>query len=69
MEDGGRTQARAILINVSLSAKLLRMFPCVLLVNTRKPDVDMHKHANTEIMVETCVTLANRSIVGVRREP
>lgn len=45
-----------MLMSVSSVEKLLRMLPCVLSVKTRKPDVDMHRHAMTESVVLTCVT-------------
>jgi hypothetical protein len=63
------TQARAMLMRVSSVGKLLRMFPCVLSVKTRYPEVDMHRQAMTEMMVDTCVTWAKRSSVGVLSEP
>lgn len=64
-----RTHARARLINQSSSLKLLRMLPCVLFVKTRKPEMDMHRHATTDSVVETCVTWAKRSRVGCFSEP
>lgn len=64
-----RTHARARLINQSSSLKLFRMLPWVLFVKTRNPEMDMHRHATTESVVETCVTWAKRSSVGCLSEP
>jgi len=58
-----------MLMSVSSSLKLLRTLPDVRSVKTRKPDVDMHRQAMTDTVVETCVTRAKRSSVGVRSEP
>lgn len=58
-----------MLINISSSAKLLRMLPVVRSVKTRKPDMDMHRQAMRDRVVEMWVILAKRSRVGVLREP
>jgi hypothetical protein len=56
-------------MRVSSSEKAFKMFPGVLSVKTRNPEVDMQRQATTERAVETCVTWAKRSRVGTRREP
>ena len=50
-------QKRAILMIKSSFEKLLRMFPCVLLVKTRYPGTVMSKQAMRLMPVETCVTV------------
>ena len=62
-------QKRATLIIVSSAAKLFRMLPCVLLVNTRNALMANVRHAARLNAVLTWVTMANRSSVGVRIEP
>ena len=49
--------------------KLFKMLPCVLSVKTRNADIASVQHANNEIAVDTCVTIANRSRVGVLKLP
>ena len=49
--------------------KLLSMLPCVLSVNTTYPDIAIMEHATNDAIVDTCVTVANRSSVGVLRLP
>ena len=49
--------------------KLFKMLPCVLSVNTRNAEIASVQHANSEIAVDTCVTIANRSRVGVLKLP
>ena len=45
------------------------MFPCVLSVNTIYAEIARIMQDTSEIKVDTCVTLANLSSVGVRRLP
>jgi hypothetical protein len=49
--------------------KLLSMLPCVRSVNTMYPEIAMIEHATSDTTVDTCVTVANRSSVGVLRLP
>lgn len=49
--------------------KLLSMLPCVRSVNTTYPDIAIMEHATNDAIVDTCVTVANRSSVGVLRLP
>ena len=49
--------------------KLLSMLPCVRSVNTTYPDIAIMEHATNDAIVDTCVTVANRSIVGVLKLP
>ena len=45
------------------------MLPCVLSVNTMYPETPMMEHATSDTAVDTCVTVENRSSVGVLRLP
>lgn len=45
------------------------MFPCVLSVKTTYAEMERVMHETSEMKVDTCVTFANRSRVGVRRLP
>ena len=49
--------------------KLLRMLPCVRSVKTTYPETAIVVQATNDIAVDTCVTVANRSSVGVFRLP
>lgn len=49
--------------------KLFKMFPCVLSVKTRYPEIASVQHATSDTAVEMCVTFAKRSSVGVRMLP
>jgi len=62
-------QKRATLIRVSFGEKLFNIFPCVLSVKTTYPEIARVQHAASDSSVEMCVTIANRSSVGVRRLP
>ena len=49
--------------------KLLRMLPCVRSVNTTYPEMAIVAQATNDNAVDTCVTVANRSSVGVFKLP
>lgn len=49
--------------------KLFRMLPCVLSVKTTYAEMARVMQETNEIKVDTCVTFANLSRVGVRRLP
>lgn len=56
------TQAR---VRLPTAGKLLRIFPCVLFVNTQKAGMANTEQESNENKVDTCVTSVNRSMVGV----
>lgn len=62
-------QNRATLIKVSSDAKLFRIFPAVLSVNTRKEGIASSKHDISDITVDIWVTNPKRSRVGVLKLP
>jgi len=49
--------------------KLLSIFPSVRSVNTTYPEIAIIEHATSDTAVDTCVTVANLSSVGVLRLP
>lgn len=63
------SHGRCVVNSVPTAEKLFRMFPCVLSVKTRYPEIASVQHATSDIAVEMCVTRAKRSSVGVRRLP
>jgi len=65
-----RIGIKSLLKEIGLTGeKLFKMLPCVRSVNTTYPDIAIMEHATKDAIVDTCVTVANRSSVGVLRLP
>lgn len=60
---------RAMLTRILSAGKLFRTFPCVFDPKDKNPARPIARHMHKETMVEKCVTLAKRSIVGFFRDP
>lgn len=64
-----QSRAHSITMRKHTGEKLFNILPCVLSVKTTYADIASMEHATRDIAVEMCVTLENRSSVGVFKLP